>query len=878
MKLSRPPQSWFQSGLSSPVPLLGLGGLLLVLSALPLSWLLLRWGPPSWQVALSDLCYVPVFVGASLICLFRASRSTGRTRLAWGWISLAPLCFGLGQSVWAYTELWQHRSPFPSVADALYLLQPLLMGTGLLIFPRPVLGRADALRRRLDVGIVIGAMLTVAWTELGEEIVRAWQGRPAAMLVSLAYTVLDIWVLTMLLWNALHASERRSGGPRRGEGGPAGGKARGGRMWGVNVLLTVSVLSAVVADMGFAVTYGLPRPEADTLNALLWTLSACLLGMAALLGRPDQDGRRPQAARLLTETVFRPSPLSRLLGIYGPYLALGSCYLLLFVSLTGHEHLGLLLGAALVTVLVALRQMISQLDNERLTLRLRTLSRDLEGRVQQRTAELEVAGEVLRQLTGELDARVVERTAQLEASQAQLAYQTRHDALTGLPNRSLFEERLNQTLARQSELLTAVVYLNLDGFKAINDRFGHAAGDELLRELARRLQPLRAPEGQLQAIPSGHPGEGLGRCGGDEFVLAFPGLARPEDAESCARRVAAVVGSAFLLGTETVTLSASIGISLAPTDASQAAELIRQADMAMSQAKVGGRNTLYFYSPHMNQAALERSALERRLRLALEQAGRGGWAGESSGLTSGLSLHYQPQYPLQNTVADAAPCAFEALLRWTDAELGPVSPAVFIPVAEDTGLIVPLGRWVLEQACWQLRQWPGSRVAVNVAAAQFERPEFVQEVRAALVRHGLPGACLELELTERQVVGDPEGMARKMRELRELGVQIALDDFGVGQSAMGHLLKLPVGVLKVDRLFIQGLQEVPGAPRVLQAIVALAHALDIRVVAEGVETQAQLSMVRDLGCDLVQGFLTGRPLSAHDAGRLLALPAAPVSL
>lgn len=895
--------------------------LLLVAAGFPLSWLAVRWGSPSWQLPLADLSYIPVFLCASLLCFLRSRRSTGRSRLAWTRMALAPLCFGLGQSVWAYTELGLHRQPFPSLADVFFLIQPLMMGVGLLTFPRVPLSRLDGVKRRLDVAIIMGAVLVLAWFKLGLHIVNEWRGQPLAMWVSLAYPALDIWLLTILLWNFLHRWGQHA-------------QERGGRRRG---LLAVSVLCAVLADVGFALSYGESAYLVGNLNDLFWTLGACVLGVAALMGSgqvsPDQgdldqvnsDQAAPEVgsggARLaidgpparftetgLSETGLSapalstfpapstssvlsadlgplPSGFSRHLGVYSPYAALSCCFVLLFLTLQGGESVGLLIGTALVTALVAGRQLVNHLENERLNVRLRLLSQGLEGRVQRRTAELEATSGVLRQLTAELDARVMERTAQLEASQAQLAYQTRHDALTGLPNRSLFEERLDAALLQGGGTLTAVLYLNLDGFKGVNDRFGHAQGDELLRELARRLGPLlrrpvsQAAEIRLQAA------EMLGRCGGDEFVLAFSQLSRPEDAESCARRVAAMIAEGFVLQGETLSLTASLGISLAPTDGTQAADLIRQADMAMSQAKASGKDGLRFYAPQMNQVVQERGTLERRLRLALTEA-QGSVKATAPDRNQaqpegGLKLVYQPQFLLQHSgrpeqdagrhTQMAAPCSFEALLRWTDAELGTVSPAVFIPVAEDSGLIVPLGHWVLEQACAQLARWPGCRVAVNVAAAQFERDEFVPEVRELLSRYRLDGACLELELTERQVVSDLEGTSRKMHELRNLGVQVALDDFGVGQSALGHLLKLPVGVLKVDRMFVQGLHEVVGAPRVLQAIVALAHALDIRVVAEGVETQAQLGMVRDLGCDLVQGYLTGRPLGVQEATRLLEL-------
>ncbi|GGJ74731.1 putative bifunctional diguanylate cyclase/phosphodiesterase [Deinococcus aquiradiocola] len=834
--------------------------LLLALTALPLSWLALHWGPATWQPVLGDLAYVPLYLAAALLCLQRAERSSGRVCTAWMWVAASPFAFALGSLSWAYTELVLHGTPFPSAADLFYPLQQLTLGVGLLLFPRTPLSRADLSKRRLDVGVMLSGLLTLVWFGVGPRLLHDWAGQPLAMLVSMSYPTLDIWLLTVVLWNAMHHHAYRTDG-------------RGGRRLrlGADALIVVSVSCSVIADLGFALDFSSIGLAGGSVYDWFWTLSPLFLGLAALIGRPRPElPLSPDTGPHAALTVLRPtSPLSRAVGTLGPYVALGSCFLVLAVSLRGQQALWLLAGTTVVTVLAAARQIVGQLENEQFSLRLSILSRDLESRVQSRTAELEAAGQVLRQLTGELDARVMERTAQLEASQALLAYQTRHDALTGVPTRSLFEEQLRDLLAAPGVGLTAVLYVNLDGFKSINDRFGHGQGDELLRELARRLQALLR-----RSDTPARPGALIGRCGGDEFVLAFPGLASAPHAESCARRVAGIASSIFLLNNQPVTLAAGIGISLAPTDGTDASELIRQADIAMSQAKASGRNGLCFYDPQMNRVAQERGQLEQRLRLALERVTASGVDPEG---VSGLNLWYQPQYDLtQDTGSHLpvhAPCSFEALIRWNDPQLGPVSPVVFIPVAEDSGLIVALGQWVLRQTCAQLRRWPGTKIAINVAAAQFDRPEFVDDVRTALQDFGLSGERLELELTERQVISDLDGMVRKMHELRALGVQISLDDFGVGQSALGHLLKLPVSVLKVDRMFVQSLHDVSGAPRVLQAIVALAHSLGIRVVAEGVETCEQLGTVRDLGCDLVQGYLTGRPMNPRDAAVLLARPA-----
>lgn len=374
-------------------------------AAIPLSWLARPWGPPAWHLVLADLVYVPLYFGAALLCFVRAARSSGPDRRAWAWVGAAPLCFGLGQSDWAYIETSLRQGPFPSQADVLFLMQPVVMGTGLLAFPRFALGRADALKRRLDVAIIMGAVLTVSWFGLGRHIVHVWQGQPLAMLISLAYPALDIWLLAVLLWNALQRYEggAAAAGAQVQEGRPhllswlrPLDPVRGG-LRGAGTLLMLSVLSAVVADVGFALDYGLPNYHEGNANDLFWTLAALFLGLAALVGRQEGRSLVGQFVRRRGDSLrVRPSRLSRQLGVYGPYLALTSCFVLLFVSLHDHELLGLLIGAAAVTVLVLLRQMVGMLENERLTLRLGILSRDLEDRVRDRTAELEVASGSLR--------------------------------------------------------------------------------------------------------------------------------------------------------------------------------------------------------------------------------------------------------------------------------------------------------------------------------------------------------------------------------------------------------------------------------------------------------------------------------------------------
>jgi len=423
--------------------------------------------------------------------------------------------------------------------------------------------------------------------------------------------------------------------------------------------------------------------------------------------------------------------------------------------------------------------------------------------------------------------------------------QANFDALTGLPNRRMLSDRWEQANkhAQRKGLGMALMMLDLDHFKDVNDTLGHAMGDELLVEVARRIRSVLRDS------------DVVARLGGDEFCVILTELSATAHVGDIAQKIVSVLARPFQLGQDMVYVSASVGISLYPDDGLEAIDLIKKAETAMRNAKESGPNEIGFFIEAMNQRAREQHGIESGIRLALQR--------------HEFVLHYQPKIDLGSGRVVGA----EALVRWQKPGHGWVYPSEFIPVAEDSGLIVALGQWVLRQTCAQLRRWPGTKIAINVAAAQFDRPEFVDDVRTALQDFGVSGERLELELTERQVISDLDGMVRKMHELRALGVQISLDDFGVGQSALGHLLKLPVSVLKVDRMFVQSLHDVAGAPRVLQAIVALAHSLGIRVVAEGVETCEQLGTVRDLGCDLVQGYLTGRPMNPRDAAVLLARPA-----
>ena len=440
-----------------------------------------------------------------------------------------------------------------------------------------------------------------------------------------------------------------------------------------------------------------------------------------------------------------------------------------------------------------------------------------------------------------LESRTRKHNAQLEKANAQLEHAATHDALTGLPNRVLLADRLAQATA-QSERYSrgfAVMVVDLDRFKSINDSLGHIAGDDLLKEMARRLSQ------QLRKADT------LARLGGDEVVLVLNEISGPRDAETVASKVLAGMAQPVTLSGLEVQISASVGISVFPEDGVDAETLLQHADAAMYHAKKNGRNAFQFFAPVMNAFARERLEIESGLRRALVQ-------GE-------FELHYQPKVEVSSGRIDSA----EALIRWHHPKRGLTAPSGFIPIAEETGLIVPIGEWVLFEACRQARAWQTSgmqplRIAVNLSAQQFKQKSLVRTVREALAAAGLDPGYLEIELTESAVMHDAESSIQVLRQLSDLGVRISVDDFGTGYSSLSYLRRLPLDKLKIDRSFIREVAASRDDAEIVRAIVSLAHSLHLKVIAEGVETAEQLTFLRGLGCDQYQGFHCSPPVPADE--------------
>jgi diguanylate cyclase (GGDEF)-like protein len=438
----------------------------------------------------------------------------------------------------------------------------------------------------------------------------------------------------------------------------------------------------------------------------------------------------------------------------------------------------------------------------------------------------------------------------------QLAY---FDSLTGLPNREQVHNRLRTALAstqRQGRML-AVMYMDLDNFKRVNDTLGHAVGDEVLKVAADRLRKsLRQGSDRKTGGPTiERPGD-LGRLGGDEFLVILPDIASSDDAKAVAERLIAAIQQPMELTSNTVIITPSIGIAVAPTDGTDAAALLRHGDLAMYFAKRRWPGSFAFFDASRNEGMLQRYTIESKLRGALE-------CGE-------FSLHYQPQ--VETATGDIA--GMEALLRWTNDELGVVPPMDFIPIAESTGLIIPIGEWVLRTACAQAKTWHDEglavkRIAVNIAAQQFAMPDFVELVSGILAETDLEHGMLELEITESMVMTDEKRSEKILGELRAIGVSVAIDDFGTGYSNFQRLQHLAIDRLKMDRSFVRDLSASPDDGAIAAAIINVAKALKVGIVAEGVESFAQLRFLQDHSCNQAQGFLLSRALPANEARLVL---------
>jgi diguanylate cyclase (GGDEF)-like protein/PAS domain S-box-containing protein len=863
------------------------------------AWMIGGFGGRALTVAVSDVGTVLITVAATVACAVRAVRLGGRTGVAWALIGLGALAYAFGEACYTWSEVVRGREPaFPGLSDVGYLSTAPLVAAGLLLIPMGRQSVANRIRSVVDGLMIAASLLLVSWIVVLDRLVDTSVTSRLAGYVLLGYPISDVVLITV----ALYVLARLR---------------RGGRDSGSLLLMVGALVTLGVADSGYVYATLDDTYASGGLVGIGWFAGFALVLLAA---------RRPEDRAGRVAADDHPSdqrPLAMLVP-YAAVLVALTCSVVHFAITGEADRFFAGCRSALIALIIA-RQLLTLLENRHLT-------RHLEARVAARSTELqaselrfralvmqssesvavidadstirfqsesverifgyppevllglklvEVAGRgaagplnaALTSIADEpLGVAVVEvplrhrdgrlRLAEMtitnllhdpsvrgyvlntrdvhDASelQEQLVHEAYHDALTGLASRALFRERALEGLAG-----VAVLMLDLDGFKEINDSLGHAAGDELLVQVAGRLQ---------EAV---NEGDTVARFGGDEFGVVVASASAAADAEAVAVRILAALEEPFRVGERELHVAASIGLARG-ADVTDIDGLLRNADLAMYRAKSAGGAGLAAYDPGMLTGLVQRLELEADLRLALER--------------SELALHYQPTVDLRT----GAIVGFEALVRWHHPTRGMVSPLDFIGIAESTGLIVPLGRWVLTEACHQAVAWGAGttrrlKMAVNVSVRQFENGDLSAMVAEVLAETGMPVDQLCLEMTESVLLTDTDENLTQLQRLKALGVTLAMDDFGTGYSSLAYLRRYPMDILKIDRSFVDRLGGDREDEALVRTIVRLGRSLGMTTVAEGIEEVGQLETLRALGCDLAQGFFLSRPLPAGDAERVL---------
>ncbi|MFL6162524.1 MAG: EAL domain-containing protein [Jatrophihabitantaceae bacterium] len=864
-------------------------------------------GPGGAERTISNVTLIVAALLAAITCGWRSRQVGGWPRWSWRLLAAAVLCWGLGRLVSAwYESLPSDLAPVPSLADVGYLGLPVLAAAGLLTIPTAAQSFAHRARSVLDGLLIAVSLLLISWLAVLRPLIAAGAHDRLAMITSAAYPVSDLVLITMALYLF-----------------GAGRQLRTAPM--PLVLIGSGLITFALADSGFAYLTVAGRDSSGALLQLGWFVGLMLILLAAL---------NPAGA---VEASDQAAPANRPLDLLLPYLAVLAAVITSSLELLRSGNLGAFVPwnrNALILLIVG-RQLLTLLEN-------RALTRGLEARVEARTAELRASEQrfqalvqhssdvvtvvdeqatviyqsesmagvfghpantlIGRPLTALLEPqaagrlrdalvsvarrpygtlsielpirRADDRICQAELTitnllqdpnvqalvlntrditdrkelESQLVHEAFHDALTNLANRALFTDRVEQALRRRDrdEHPIAVLFLDLDGFKEVNDSRGHAAGDELLTQVADRLRASVRPD------------DTVARFGGDEFaVLVEDGQ---HNAELVSARVLEQISAPFVVDGNDLHVSAGIGIAFGGEHAENAGQLMRNADLAMYRAKSAGHGRYALYNPEMHIALVDRLQLAADLRRGLDE-------GE-------FSLHYQPTIDLTS----GAITGFEALARWQHHSRGQIPPVEFIPLAESTGLIRPLGTYVLREACRQVMEWTsdGRRpltISVNVSARQLDQPEFLDLVAAALADSGLPAHRLCLEMTESVLMEDTEHVLVMLNGLKGLGVQLAIDDFGTGYSSLGYLHRFPFDVLKIDKSFVDRLQDSAGELTLARTIVQLGQGLGVTTVAEGLERFEQFVALRQIGCEVGQGFYFSRPVPAEQANRLLAAEA-----
>ncbi len=782
---------------------------------------------PEQRTQFSDIISpVLELLAAGFLCIAarESARSSKRLAFAWGILAFAELLYAAGDSTWAYLEVFRNEAPFPSPADAFYLIYyPAFLAGVVLLLKKPETA-AELLNSTLDLAIIlIAAILGFGNFLIGPIIQSSAGSSPFEQSILAAYPVGDLVMLgalLLILYNDPRSSARRD---------PLEKDAAVEQPTIPVFLLAAGMLIMIVSDCIYSYESLLGTYASGGWLDLGWIVSSLVTGIAgmaqwaALRQPPNIIGRYQPGPGFHARAAF--------VRTYLPYVWLLGAFGLLIAGSVASLPMGFrstALGISLMLVLVLTRQVITLSANERLNARLKDQAARLE------SANRELSTEVAERL------RVQEK----------LAFDVLHDQMTGLANRRLFLDRLGQAIKRSKrhrEMSFAVLFLDLDAFKVVNDSLGHSFGDQLLISVGKRLEAALRAE------------DTVARFGGDEFAILLDDLGDEESAMQVAYKVRDAIAQPFHLQDHDAHVTASIGVATDLNKYEYADDLLRDVDLAMYQAKAMGKARCAMFRGEMRDEVFSRLALEEGLRNGLKN--------------DEFRLFYQPITCLESDRV----VSLEALLRWFHPSRGMLPPAEFLPVAEESDLILPIGEWVLNEACRQLKAWHAEyphlanlTVSVNLSNREFSQPDLPDKVRRALQASGLDGSVLKLEITERVLVDNYPTANAVIEALNSMGVHVEIDDFGTGYSALAYLQQFAINAIKIDKSFISEMRRNRKGLGLVRAIVSMARELGMDTIAEGIETGEQLNELKGLLCGYGQGFLLSQPLDAASIGQMLA--------
>lgn len=735
------------------------------------------------------------------VTLFIVSRQlVGKNRLFWLLLSLGAFSYAIAEGISVYSFNVLHKEPsYPGWPDVFYFFQIFFYLAAVVYQFKQKKEISYEIKFMFDIMIIITVSTALSWHFLIQYLLTE-ASSPMLLVVFIGYPIGDLLMLFGAISFYISFSYLL---PTR-----------------VLALIITGLIFMVFADTAYLYSTVTDTYRSGILYAPLWSLSLLLVALAGLnaLDPLPKNGLQATSTRAHERISIR---------MLLPYLSLLLLFTIMLVE-QKENMMGLIAGAFVAAVLIITRQVFTLRDNRRLLFNYDQLTSILEHKIEQRTVE------------------VTSKNEQLEKAVKQMEHMAYHDVLTNLPNRRLFVEKVENSIAvaKQNGQKLAVVFIDLDRFKNINDTFGHEFGDLLLQAFSQKI------------LANLRPIDTISRQGGDEFTLFLADIHLKTDVIPIIRRLQSDFAKPMNINGQELPISMSIGIAMYPEDGETPSELLKHADSAMYSAKAKGKNNYQFFSTDMTFVTSSKLVLENDLRRAFSN--------------EEFFLHYQPQV----CASSGDVIGMEALIRWQKAEGTIVSPAEFIPLAEETRLILPIGEWVLDTACKQVKEWhdsgyPHLKLAVNLSPLQFLQDDLMETISLILATTHFPAALLELEITESVALDDAEKAISRMHALRKMGIQMAIDDFGTGYSSLNYLKRFPLNNLKIAQPFVQDMTTNPYDKALVEAMIFIAHSFDMSVIAEGVETEEQLALLKELGCDEIQGYLFSRPLPADRFTQLL---------